>query len=382
MHIAFLTPEYPHKKITHAAGIGTSIQNFANELVKNNHKVTIFVYAQDVDEEFEDGGIRIIKIAFKKYAFFGWYLYRKQLKKVINKHISSKGIELIEAPDWTGITAFMHLKCPIVIRLHGSDTYFCNLEGRKQKSKNYLFEKIALKSSKAIVSVSDFAAIKTKEIFNLKSNIKVIPNAIDLKKFKNDSPEIFETDTLLYFGTLIRKKGVLELANIFNELVELNQNVKLVLIGNDSRDIITKSKSTYNLIQRILSDKAKFQVKYIGKVSYNSLIEYIKTAQICVLPSLAETFGMVTIEAMALQKTVVTSNFGWNKDIIDDRVNGYLINPKNHKEVAKKINKLLNNKPEVLKVGKRARIKIENSFDIENITKQNIKFYQSILKRW
>jgi len=57
-------------------------------------------------------------------------------------------------PDWTGISAFMNLKCPIVIKCHGSDTYFCALEKRKQKFKNYFLEKKALKSADYILSVS------------------------------------------------------------------------------------------------------------------------------------------------------------------------------------------------------------------------------------
>jgi glycosyltransferase involved in cell wall biosynthesis len=381
MHIAFLTSEYPHSKINNSAGIGASIKNLATELVKQGQQASIFVYSQDNNEIFDDNGIIIHKIKHIKYLFLGWYLYRKHIQSYINNRILKEGIEILEAPDWTGITAFMNLKCPVVVRLHGSDAYFCNLEGRKQKFKNYLFEKIALESTDVIISVSDFAAIKTKDIFNIKCNIKIIPNGIDLKKFKNKNPKLFEVNTILYFGTLIRKKGVLDLANIFNKLVELDNNVKLILIGNDSEDFITKSKSTYNLMQNIFSDKAKLKVKYIGKLPYNSLIEHIKTAQICIFPSLAETFGMVTIEAMALQKTVVTSNFGWNKGIIDDGFDGILINPKDYNEVADCINNLLKNKSEVLKIGKLARNKVEDCFNIVNVAKQNINFYQSILNK-
>jgi len=380
MNIAFLTSEYPHPKILKSAGIGTSIYNLAIELVKSKHHVIIFVYAQDSDEEFKDNGINIVKIAFKKYSFLGWYLYRKHVQKIVNKYILQYKIDVLEAPDWTGITAFMQLKCPVVIRLHGSDAYFCNLERRKQKLKNYLFEKIALKKADALVSVSNFARIKTKEIFNLKSNIKIIPNGIDLKKFKNENSELFESNTLLYFGTLIRKKGVLDLANIFNILIELNRNTKLILIGNDSEDIKTKSKSTYDLIQYILSDKAKSNVKYIGKIPYNSLITYIKNTQICVFPSLAETFGMVTIEAMAMKKIVVASNFGWNNDIIDNGINGFLRNPKNHFNFANTLNELfLDNNLKNKLVCDAARKKVEQSFDISKIVNQNIKFYKSII---
>jgi hypothetical protein len=59
MHIAFLTPEYPHSKALTAAGIGTSIKNLAHSLVKNGCKVTIFVYGQDNQLVEEQEGITI-----------------------------------------------------------------------------------------------------------------------------------------------------------------------------------------------------------------------------------------------------------------------------------------------------------------------------------
>ena len=46
MHIAFLTPEYPHAQVTHAAGIGTSIKNLTTALVTEGIAVTVFVYCQ------------------------------------------------------------------------------------------------------------------------------------------------------------------------------------------------------------------------------------------------------------------------------------------------------------------------------------------------
>jgi len=141
MHIAFLTSEYPHKSISYSAGIGSSIKNLSVELIKKEHKVTVFIYGADSDGVFEDKGVEIHKIAYKKYKIFSWYFYRKQIQNYINHIIQNDSIDLIEAPDWTGITAFMKLKVPIVIRLHGSDTYFCHLENRKQKFKNFIFEK-------------------------------------------------------------------------------------------------------------------------------------------------------------------------------------------------------------------------------------------------
>src|SRR5690606_34870048 len=125
----------------------------------------------------------------------------------------------IEAPDWTGITAFMSLKCPLIIRFNGSDSYFCRLENRPQKKKNFWFEKLALKGADHLLSVSKFTAEQTALIFDIKRKITVIPNSVDITYFNLKNRDI-EPNTILYFGTIIRKKGVLELAAIFNIIIK------------------------------------------------------------------------------------------------------------------------------------------------------------------
>ena len=379
MNLAFLLPEYPHPKVSaHCGGIGTSAKNLATGLVMNAHKLTIFVYGQDKDELFYDGLIEIHKIKHLRYPFFGWFLYRKHLQNYINEVIVAQKIQLLEAPDWTGITAFMKLKCPIVIRLHGSDAYFCKLEERKQKLKNFIFEKCALKKAKAIISVSNYTLKITEQIFKIKKPATVIPNGLYLKNFLED--KIIETDknAILYFGTIIRKKGVLELAAIFNELVIINPLAKLKLAGRDVFDSI-ENKSTLQLIEAKLSQKAKQNFKYLGVVSYNEMKTIIENNTVCVFPSLAESFGMVTIEAMALKKAIVNTNFQWANEIMVDGETGYLENPKNHNAFAIKINDLLKNKELRTAFGANAHNYVERHFSMEKLVIENINFYQKII---
>ena len=141
MHIAFLTPEYPHHKVENTAGIGTTILNLANALIQEGIGVSIFVYGQKKDEVFVENNIKIHLIESKKFRFATWFYYRKYLQNYINQYVDIDKIDLVEAPDWTGITAFMNLNAPLIIRFHGSDAYFCHLEKRRQKIKNFIFEK-------------------------------------------------------------------------------------------------------------------------------------------------------------------------------------------------------------------------------------------------
>jgi len=385
MNLAFLLPEYPHPKVSaHCGGIGTSAKNLATGLVMNAHKLTIFVYGQDKDELFYDGLIEIHKIKHLRYPYFGWFLYRKHLQNYINEVIVAQKIQLLEAPDWTGITAFMKLKCPIVIRLHGSDAYFCKLEERKQKLKNFIFEKCALKKAKAIISVSNFTANKTKQIFKITKNIEIIYNGIDTDNFKDNInlKEILNGkeigNDILYFGSIIRKKGVLELPDIFNRVIEKLPQTKLTFLGKDVLDNIT-GKPTLDLFKELLSKKALNNFIYIEQVPYNEVITYIYRASVVVLPSFAEAFPMTWLEAMAMSKALVTSNIGWAEEIIIDGVTGYSLHPKNHLDYANKIIELLQNKELRNKIGANARMHINNNFALKIIIYKNEQFYQKII---
>lgn len=380
MHIAFLTPEYPHKKISHAAGIGTSIKNLAVALVKENCKVSIIVYGQNKSLVFEDEGVVIHVLEDKKYRFAKWYWYRKYIQNYCNQLIKEQNITILEAADWTGITAFMKFKIPLVIRFHGSDTYFCHLEKRKQKLKNFWFEKLALQKAKAFIAPTTFAGKLSQKLFGLQDKkIQTIHNGLELGKFENSHPEEYQNGLLLYIGTIIRKKGVLELPEIFNQVRQQHPQASLILIGGDSSDIETQSQSTWQLMQNRFQDDDLHSVTYLGKIPYHEVQQYIKKAHVCVFPSFAETLGMVTIEAMAMQKPVVNTKIGWAKELIVDGESGFLVYPKNHQGYAAKITSILNDNALAKKLGDNARERVEKKFDIKKIAAENIAFYESLI---
>ena len=263
MKIAFLTPEYPHDYTGSSGGIGTSIKNLATGLLAEGCKVRVLVYGQNEDRLFDDNGIAVQQIKNIKFKGLSWFLTRKKLERIINELYSDKQIDVVEAADWTGITSFITpKKCPVVIRLNGSDTYFCHLDQRPVKWINKFHEKRALEKADGLLAVSQFTADLTNEIFNLDKKFTIIPNGIDVEKFKSNSTQNgsnipnFESNEILYFGSLIRKKGLLELPLIFNQVVLKIPNAKLKLIGKDVPDIISGNSSTWKMMQPLFTKEA------------------------------------------------------------------------------------------------------------------------------
>ena len=382
MHICYLASEYPHPKINYSGGIGTSIKNLSFALIKQGITVTVIVYGQDKDESFKDEEVTIIKLKNIKLKGFSWFLTRKKIEKKINHLVDNQSLNLVEAPDWTGITSFVRPNCPVIIKLHGSDTYFCNLDNRKVKFWNKYHEKRALKNANGIISVSRFTAKKTNQIFNLNKEIEVIPNTVNTDSFSIcKEHRLTNEKTILYFGTLIRKKGVLDITFIFKNVVRGFENVKLVLVGGDSFDIKTGNPSTWSLMRDSFSSDILTKVSYLGKVPYEKMNTIIEESDVCIFPSYAEALPVSWIEAMAMKKAIVASDIGWAPEVIEDGVSGYLVHPTNHQLYADKIIELLKNSEKSKLMGEQARKRVSEKFSFEVVANQNIEFYNKILQR-
>lgn len=378
MKIAFLTPEYPHPKTGTSGGIGTSILNLALGLNLLGHSISIVVYGQDEDAVFQDNNITFYKVKNIKFKGLSLFLTQIKVEKLLNKLVDENKIDLVEAPDWTGFTAFVKPKCPLIIRQNGSDTYFCHLDNRPVKWINKFLEKRAFQNADGIISVSQFTGDLTNSLFNLKRDFTVIHNGIDTAQFHEMNTGNDE-QTILYFGTLIRKKGLLELPLIFNEVHRKNPAATLVLIGKDASDIVSGSKSTWQLMQQLFDESAKPNVRYTGSVPYSEIKLQIANATLCVFPTFAEALPVSWIEAMAMNKPIVASNIGWANEVIDDGLNGYLVAPTNHGDYATKICMVLEDKELQLKFGLEARKKVLSNFDSAVIAAKSIEFYKKYL---
>ena len=378
MHIGFITSEYPCSRyMGNIGGIATFIRNLSIQLISEGHEVSIFIHSQPRTEFFVEENIFIHFVARKIMKGFTWITNRMSFNKYVNSIVENNSIDVLEAPEWTGFTAFMKFDIPLVIRLHGSDTYFCDLEKRTLKRKNKFFEKRALIGADKIIGVSEFVAKKTKRLFELEIEIDIIYNTIDTEKFKPNHQKI-QLKSLLYFGTLVRKKGVLEIAKMFSMLVEHDDEVRLVLLGKDNRDVFT-GKSTLEMIKEILSEKAIQRMTYIDAVPYDEVISYIQKAHVVLLPSFAEAFPMSWLEAMAMEKKLITSNIGWAKELMVEGETGCMVNPSDTEVFLIKMICLLENKEASLRMAKQARQRVKNDFDVYEIFQENINLYKNIL---
>jgi len=196
----------------------------------------------------------------------------------------------------------------------------------------------ALKKARKIF-VSNPNLISSSNYLNkFKEKCIVVPFGIDIKKFelteeiKKESlkiKDIFGSPLILSVGRLVYYKG-------FKYLIEAAQNVeaKFLIIGNGPLELELKS----------LIKKLKLENKVFIIPSVKNLVPYYYACDIFVLPSIfkSETFGIVLLEAMACGKPVISTDLGTGTSWINiDKETGFVVEPKNSKELAEKINVLL-----------------------------------------
>ncbi|MFT3794549.1 glycosyltransferase family 4 protein [Flavobacterium sp.] len=381
LKVAFLTPEFPHPKISGlCGGIGTSIQNLGSALAQRGVKVSIIVYNQETDGFFEADGFDFYTIRNNPSHKRGRYKTQKKIEKLLRRLVREDRVNLVEAPDWTGITAFIQPKCPVVVKVHGSETYFAHLAQRPIDPETARQEKRALRKADALLAVSQFSAEVTQSVMALRKDFKVIPNGIDIGKF-HPQTQHDPTHTILYFGTLVRKKGTLELPHIFNKVVAQNPSVQLILVGLDSNDPVTGKASVWQMMQPMFSETALKKVTYAGSVAYDKIAAYIDSADVCVFPSYAEALPVSWMEAMAMGKAIVASAIGWASEMITDGKDGFLVHPTQHQHYADRIVQLLENADLRQSFGQQARKTVQEKFDFEKIAQQHVSAYAKILQQ-
>ena len=184
-----------------------------------------------------------------------------------------------------------------------------------------------------------------------------IPQAISLDGIK---PNYKVSDYILYFGVIEKWKGIGTLIKAMKNI----KDVKLIIAG-DGREKLK--------LEKLAQEMNLKNVVFVGYKVGNDLWDIVSNASFVVVPSeWYEVYGMVTYESFAHGKPVIGSNIGGTAELIEDGKTGLLFEPGNIRMLSEKIRYLINNPELIIKMGKRAREKVETELS-------PLRNYQSIL---
>lgn len=203
----------------------------------------------------------------------------------------------------------------------------------------------------------------------------IIPNGIDVDHFSaNECPiEEFCDDKLniLFVGRLEKRKGVNYLLEAYKEVKQEVPDSRLIIVGPGSR-----LRRKYE--KQVRRDDLK-DVVFIGYTSYDELPRYYKTADIFCAPAISqESFGIVLLEAMAAGKPIVATTVAGYANVVNHGVDGLLTPPKNTKEMANSLIRLLKDASLRQEMGTNGKIKAKK-YAWEDITQKIVDCYITAL---
>lgn len=365
--------------LPHLGGIERYTDNLSKELVKRGYKVVIVSsdYQFDKNYEMEKEGITYLKIPVHKLFISRYPIPKKNkdYKKTIEK-LNSLNIDAIIVNTRFHLTSLVGArygkkhKIPVFLIEHGSQ--HLTVDNKVLDYFGSIYEHALTGYIKRFVNyyygVSKEACIWQKH-FKINSNGVWYNSIKDFSKdyeIKKDNKNI----NILYAGRILKQKGVLELVNSFNELCNEYDNIYLHIAGDG------------NLLESLKSENKNERTKFYGKLNFNDLCGLYSKADIFVYaPIWPEGLPTSILEASLMECAVISSPQGGNKEVVDDKKNGLMIN--NEEELKQALKYLIENPKEREQLSKNLKEKVLKDFEWENTTnkiisdlKKGIKDYE------
>lgn len=192
-----------------------------------------------------------------------------------------------------------------------------------------------LQNADAVLALTEDMKQKMWEIHD--REIFVVPNGIDLKRFKISpgNKEGVNTKTIIFVGRLHPVKGVQYLIEAMVTVHREMPEAELVIVGDGA-----ERSRLEELTERLNLNGC---IQFMGQMPQESIPKIMCQADVFALSSLSESFGIVNLEAMAAGLPIVATNVGGVPDIVEEGVNGLLVNPESPGKIADKLLFLLEN---------------------------------------
>src|SRR5581483_3516991 len=204
--------------------------------------------------------------------------------------------------------------------------------------------------------------------------IAIIPNGIDLKKYKpiklNKKPGVGKT--ILFIGRLERRKGAQFLIQAYSQLVQDQPDVKLILVGDGPER---------EKLELLVEDLHLLNVSFLGHVSEELKLQLLNEADLFCSPALfGESFGIVLLEAMATDTVCVAGNNTGYTEVMQDLGQLSIINPEDVPEFARRLDLLLN-QAELRKLWQRWARSYVKQFSYPDVISRYEAFYKEALQQ-
>ncbi|GBF08428.1 glycosyl transferase, group 1 [Aeropyrum pernix] len=224
-----------------------------------------------------------------------------------------------------------------------------------------------LPNAQAVISVSTAADKMVEGIVGDSVDRYIIPNGVDVERFKPSTPKA-DYPLVLFIGRLVWRKGAHVLVRAFRHVVDEIRDAKLYIGGKGEFEPILKLMiARYNL---------ENNVKMLGVVPESEKPSLYSSAWVTAVPSIVnESFGIVALESLSSGTPVVASRQGGLKDVVKHGKTGLLVKPGSSKELAKALITLLQDSGLRKRMSEEARKIVLERYDWKKVVPQILKVY-------
>jgi N-acetyl-alpha-D-glucosaminyl L-malate synthase BshA len=362
-------------------GSGVLATELGKALADKGYGIHFITYQQPVRLTGFSANLFFHEVRVPTYPLFDFPPYETALASTMVDVVKNNNVDLLHVhyaiPHASAaymarqILKEQGLEIPFITTLHGTDI---TLVG---KDKTYApVVAFSINQSDAITAVSDNLRSETHANFDIRKEISVIHNFVDTKRFEKRPIDAFRKviapngERIVLHASNFRKiKRIADVIYTFNQ-IRKDIPSKLLLVGDGpERPMAEELCRELGICE---------DTRFVGK--QQDMEEIYAIADLFLLPSEYESFGLAALEAMAASTPVIATNAGGLPEIIDHGTNGYLSDIGDVESMSKNAKNILSSDVVLEKFSTAARATAEK-FDISNIVPQYEELYIDVLRK-
>lgn len=360
-------------------GSGVVATELGKALAKEGHQVHFITYSQPTRLDFFNENLFYHEVDIKPYPLFQYPPYEIALASKMVDVVKHEKIDLLHVhyavPHASAaymareILKTSGMDVPFITTLHGTDITIVGKDASLEPVVTF-----SINQSDGITAVSENLKKDTYDHFNVTKDIRVIPNFIDLERFKKQKKDHFKKaicpndEMLIVHTSNFRKvKRVDDVIRVFNKVRETVPS-KLLLVGDGPER---------NRIEDLCRDSCNLNdVRFLGKLE--AVEEVLSVSDLFLMPSEKESFGLAALEAMACEVPVVSTNVGGLPELNLHGETGFLCDVGDIDCMAEKSIHILDK--ENLQKFKTAALNRAKTFDLEQILPMYESYYRETVE--
>lgn len=361
-------------------GSGVVATELGKTLAQRDHEIHFISSSLPFRLSHVAGNIFFHEVNVQSYPLFESPPYTLSLTSKMVDIVKHAGLDVLHVhyaiPHATSavmarqILAREGISLPVVTTLHGTDITLIGQDPSFAPVVTW-----SINESDGVTAVSNYLRQQTYDHFAVDNGIEVIPNFIDTDRFHRQDKEHFKQalcpngeKVIVHVSNFRPVKNTKQVVEIFHRVQDETEDVKLLLVGDGPERVPTERKARE---LGVYDD-----IRFLGK--QDPIEEILSIADVFLMPSASETFGLAALEAMACRVPTVVSDVGGLPELVVDGETGYLCPVDDVDAFTDRTRTLLNDQDLHGQMAQAARDRAVETFDIDRVVPMYERYYEEV----